>query len=151
MDYRTLRILKNEKCLACNGKIGYFWVEDAFKCLSCNRLYDPSEDRAKEARQKFWASPKGREIQKIYFKTEKGKLAQDRYQQSVKGQLTLRRYYYSNKGQEAHQRHQTKVKTFKKIDKWLKENPDKTIQDALLALDYQPTTGRGPIKENHNG
>lgn len=128
MDYR---ILKNEKCLTCGGKIGYFPESDEFKCLDCDKPYNPSEDLAKESRQRFWASPRGREIQAIYSRTGKGIEAHRRHQKSVKGKLTLRRYYYSDKGQEAHQRHQDKVKLFKVIDNWLKENPGKTMQDYL--------------------
>ena len=145
MDYR---ILKNEKCSSCSGKISYFPEKDEFKCISCGKPYDTSEDKAKEARRKFWASPRGRQVQKNYFQTEKGKEAhQIRYPKSVKGKLNLRRYYYSDKGQEAHKRHQDKVKSYKKIDAWLKENPGKTVQDALLA--FQPNTSREPGKENN--
>lgn len=126
MDYR---ILKNEKCLSCGGKVGYFPDSDEFKCLSCGKPYNPSEDKATETRRKFWASPKGRKIQATYSKTEKGIKAHKRHQKTVKGKLTLRRYYYGEKGQEAHKRHQDKVRTYKAIDTWLKEHPDKTIQD----------------------
>lgn len=125
------RIVKGEKCLPCGGDIGYFPSLDKFKCLSCGQSYNPAENKAKEARQKFWASPKGRQIQAAYFKTEKGTKARKNYQKTVKGQLTLRRYYYSDKGQEAHQKHQDKVRLYKEMDIWLKEHPGKTLQDYL--------------------
>lgn len=124
-----IRTVKGEKCLSCSGKIGYFPSSNRFECLSCKKPYNPSENKAKEARQKFWASPKGREIQAAYFRTEKGTTARKNYQKTVKGQLTSRRYYYSDKGQEAHQKHQDKVRSYKTMDIWLKANPGKTITD----------------------
>ncbi len=102
---------------------------DEFKCLDCSKPYNPSDSKATEARRKFWASPKGRAIQAAYFQTDRGREARKNYLDTVKGKLTLRRYYYSDKGQEAHQKNQDKVKLFKAMDNWLKENPDKTIQD----------------------
>lgn len=125
------RIVKGEICLSCKGQIGYFPDTDEFKCLSCGKSYNPEENRAKEARRKYWASQKGRKVQANYGLSEKGVKAHKRHQKTVKGQLTLRRYYYSDKGQEAHQRHQNRVKLYKAIDNWLKENPGKTIQDYL--------------------
>lgn len=140
-------ILKNEECPHCKGEIGYFKDPENFQCIRCGEVYDPSGEKGAEARRRFWASPKGREIQAAYFKTEKGRKAQKHYQlETVKGKLSGRRYYYSDKGQAAHKKHQDKVKLFKAVDIYLKENPDKTIQDALLALE----DSREPTEETNS-
>ena len=141
MEYR---ILKGEKCESCKGQVAFFPETDEFRCLVCNQIYNPPDDITQIARKKFWASPRGREIQSAYFQTERGKEALRRHQKSVKGRLTLRRYYYSDKGQEAHQKHQSKVRLFKRIDTWLKANPNSTTQDALAAIQEEDKNEQQP-------
>jgi len=93
-----------------------------------------------EAKARYFRSPKGKEALKKYFESDKGKEAQERYRESTKGKLALRRYYHSPKGQEAHIRRKGKVNRFKDIEKWLKVNPGKTIEDYNASHQEDDTT-----------
>ena len=134
MDVRTL---PNVKC-PCGGQIGYHEDIEEFKCIICGKPYSTKEEhKTPEAQILYSHSDKGKEKQKNWRETEEGQQHIRDYMKSPKGKLALRKYYYGPKGQAAHRRHKTKVVGFKVIEKWLRSNPGKTIEDFL--------------KENQNG
>jgi len=100
---------------------------------------DDELDKGKKNQAKWFKSEKGKAAQKKYRDSDKGQAAQDRFNHSVKAQLDRSRYYYSDKGQAAHAKRADKVQTFRDMEKWLKENPDKTVLD-YNALPYEKET-----------
>jgi len=90
-----------------------------------------SDEKYLENQRKYWASEGGREAQNRYFQTEAGKEARERYLNSEKGQQALLRYYLSEKAETTRQKRQALIKLFRRLDKYLRENPDKTIEDYL--------------------
>jgi len=128
MDIRTI---PNEKC-PCGGKIGYYSETDEFKCTVCGKAYSTEEDhKTPEAQILYSQSEKGKAQQEAWRHSQEGLERLRRYDQSPKGKLAKRKYYYGPKGQAAHKRHKTKVAGFKSLEKWLKDNPGKTLQDFL--------------------
>jgi len=99
--------------------------------------------RTDEAKKRYFKSKKGKDAIRSYLNSDKGKDATKKYRSSTKGKLALRRYYHSEKGQEAHQRHKGKVNRFKEIEKWLKANPGKTIEDYNAAHQGENDPGAG--------
>ena len=124
MEHRLLKV----KC-SCGGSIGYFPSTDTFKCTSCDKPVSSGDTALRRAMRVYWQSDKGRETQKRYRHSDKGKVARSFHVKSVKGKLTRKKYYYGEKGQAAHLRRRTKVKQFKALDRFLKDNPDKTPED----------------------
>ena len=130
-----IRILPNVKC-PCGGQIGYSKDIDKdteeFRCITCGKPYSTKEDhKTAKAQIKYAHSDRGQEKQKDWRDTEQGRQSIQDYDKSPKGKLAKRKYYYGPKGQAAHKRHKNKVTGFKTIEKWLKDNPGKTIEDFL--------------------
>ena len=126
-----IRLLPNVKC-SCGGQIGYYEDEDKFKCTVCGNPYSTKEDHKTPPAQILYSqSDKGKAKQEEWRNTEEGQQHIRDYMRSTKGKLALRKYYYGPKGQEAHKRHKIKVTGFKAIEKWLKDNPGKTVEDFL--------------------
>ncbi len=130
-----VRLLPNVKC-PCGGQIGYSRNIDKdteeFKCIICSKSYSTKEEhKTPEAQVLYSHSDKGKEKQEDWRNTKEGRQHLRDYIQSPKGKLAQRKYYYGPKGQAAHKRHKTKVTGFKEIEKWLKNNPSKTIEDFL--------------------
>jgi len=122
-------LLPNVKC-SCGGRIGYYKEAEEFKCTTCGEPYSTEEDHKTPPAQTLYShSEKGRTRQKDWRNSKEGQEALRDYDRSPKGKLAKRRYYYGPKGQAAHKRHKVKVTGFKAIQKWLEDNPGKTIED----------------------
>ena len=81
------------------------------------------------AKEKYRKSDLGKAAKRRYDNSEGGKAARKRYLTSEKGKEALLRYYLSEKAETARQQRQSLVKLFRRIDKYLRRNPDKTIED----------------------
>ncbi len=90
---------------------------------------DEELSKGDKIKAKYFKSAKGKAALKTYRQSEKGKETQKRYDESPRAKLARSKYYYTDKGQEAHTRRAEKVKSFKALAAWLKENPSKTPQD----------------------
>lgn len=130
--------------------LGFRKTEEGILCLDWNKVI-PTEDASQvktsearhivdaviaadkldEARRRWSRTVKRKEAQKRYEEKDKGQATIKRYQDSEKFKLSLQKYYFSKKGQEAHQKRERLVKDFRKVAKWLKNNPGKTYEDYL--------------------
>ncbi len=88
----------------------------------------------KRAREKYTKSEKGKNNQKKYETSELGRSTRKRYFKSEKGKLALIRYQMSEKGRKAKERQEEKIKFLRACNKWICENPGKTIVDYLNFL-----------------
>lgn len=86
-------------------------------------------DKIDAAHRKYSRSEKARANQRKYNKSEAGRASFKRITKTEKYKIAQRKFYYSPKGIEARLRRQEKVKDFKQIEKWLKANPGKTVED----------------------
>jgi len=86
-------------------------------------------DKVAEAQKTYRKSKKGKDSQKRYWASDKGKETRKRYGKSVKHKLQRKKYYASGGEQGSIERRKEKVDEFKKIRKWLKDHPGKTIDD----------------------
>jgi hypothetical protein len=94
-------------------------------------------DKIERAKKKYNSSEKGKAAINRYFSSEKGKEARKRYLNSEKGREALLRYYNSEKAKTARERRQALLKLFRRADKYLKENPGKTIEDFLKEINNE--------------
>ena len=92
---------------------------------------EESDAKFLKTQRKYERSESGKARQKRYFQSEAGKAAKNRYFQSERGQAALLRYYLSEKAESTRQKRQALIKLFRQADNWLKDNPDKTIEDFL--------------------
>lgn len=97
-----------------------------------------SYSKLEEAQKRYLNSEKGKTAVKRYKQSEKGKDAQQRYLQSERGQAALLRYYLSEKAQTQRQQRAALLKLFRRLDKILGLNPDKSIEDALNEIGGGP-------------
>jgi len=94
-------------------------------------------DKIEKAQERYRKSEKGRGAQKRYNQTLKRKETRDRYFKSELGQKALLRYYLSEKAKTTRQQRQALLKLFRRLDKYLKENSEKTIEDYFKQLKPQ--------------
>ena len=85
-----------------------------------------STERAKE---KYRRSDLGKAAKKKYDNSEGGKVTRKKYLTSEKGKAALLRYYLSERAETARQKRQSLIKLFRRLDKYLRSNPEKTIED----------------------
>ena len=95
---------------------------------------DDSYSRIEKANKKYLNSELGKAAVKRYMSSDLGKKARQRYLKSEKGQMALLRYYLSEKGVTTRQHRNEITKLFVHLSKYLKENPDKNIEDFLPSL-----------------
>lgn len=88
-------------------------------------------DRAKE---KYRKSEGGKAAKNRYDQSEGGKAARKRYLESEKGKEALLRYYLSEKAVTQRQQNSALLKLFRRLDKYLQRNPNKTIEDYFNSL-----------------
>lgn len=100
-----------------------------------NQELEKFDQRKKE----YLKSPKGKLSVKKYQRSDKGKNAYKKYHQTPAFKLALRKYYYSEKGQETYKRKRVRDKLFNDIDKWLEDNPKKTIDNYFDHLKENDT------------
>lgn len=98
-----------------------------------------AQQKIEEAAERYWKSEKGKAVQKRYNLTSQGKEAQTRYLQSEKGKAALLRYYLSEKGTETRKRRTELQNLLNQCNKFLEENPDKTIEDFLVLINKEAT------------
>lgn len=96
-----------------------------------------AQQKIEEAAERYWKSEKGRAVQKKYNLTSLGKEARTRYLKSEKGKAALLKYYLSEKGLETRERQAELRKLLTQCEKYLSENPDKTIEDFLTQLNVE--------------
>ena len=87
----------------------------ADKLDNATKKYNKSENR-KRAQERYAASPRGQAATQRFAQTEKAKLIVQKYQQTPKGQASL----LARRGL---------VKDFRKVAKWLRDNPGKSPAD----------------------
>lgn len=88
-----------------------------------------SADKIDSAHDKYLRSPKGKKALERYRLSDKGIRARARHAGTVKDKLTKAKYYYSDKGQQAAKSRLDRQKEVRLMDKWMQENPGKTISD----------------------
>lgn len=86
------------------------------------------------AKEKYRKSDLGKVAKNRYDNSESGKAARKRYLTSEKGKEALLRYYLSEKAETIRQQRQALIKLFRKLDKYLRKNPEKTIEDYFNSL-----------------
>ena len=96
--------------------------------------YEDSLTALDKAKEKYRNSILGKTAQKRYAQSKLGKEARKRYFESEKGKAALLRYYLSEKAETQRQKHRTLEKLFRLIVKYLKANPEATIEEALETL-----------------
>lgn len=97
------------------------------------------------AKEKYANSEKGKTAFRRYAVSDKGKATRQRYFQSEKGQAALLRYYLSEKAESARQKRQALIKLFRKLDKYLRNNPEGTIESFFETIQVEETTEVGRI------
>jgi hypothetical protein len=63
-----------------------------------------------EAKKRYWASPKGKAVQRRYLATPEGKESQKRYRESVKGKAMLKKHTKTEAYKESQKRYREKTK-----------------------------------------
>jgi hypothetical protein len=86
------------------------------------------------AKEKYRKSDLGKAAKNRYDHSDSGQAARKRYLESEKGKEALLRYYLSEKAESTRQRRQALIKLFRKLDKYLRKYPDKTIEDYFNSL-----------------
>ena len=91
----------------------------------------PKDSYAKieKAQKKYRNSEKGKELITRYNQSDAGRATREKYLKSELGRKALLRYYLSEKAETARQKRQALLKLFRRLDKYLRENPDKSIED----------------------
>jgi len=97
-----------------------------------------SYSKIEESNKRYLNSEKGKQAKRRYDLSDKGREARGRYLESEKGQAALLRYYLSEKGATTRQHHNEMTKLFIQLNKYLEENPNKTIEDFLSSLKGNP-------------
>ncbi len=92
---------------------------------------NPLDDRDPSdiAKDKYFHSEKGKAVLRKYLDSEKGKKALKRYFQSEKGKEAQLKYYQKKKAEQA-----PLQQLLEGLSKYLRDNPDNTIQDFLKEL-----------------
>jgi len=109
----------------------------------CNRKHEQKERKVsmpetedsyskfEKTQKKFRSSDKGKAVWTRFNLSDKGKDARKKYLESENGRKALLRYYLSQKAETTRQQRQALIKLFRRLDKYLKSNPDKTMEDFL--------------------
>lgn len=95
---------------------------------------EDSYSKYERAQERYWNSEAGKAAKKRYNLSEKGKDARKKYLESENGKKALLRYYLSEKAGTTRQQRQALLKLFRKLDNYLKENPEKTMEDYFNSL-----------------
>lgn len=90
---------------------------------------EDSYEKFEKAQKKYENSEAGRARKIKYNQSDSGKEARERYLKTEKGQGALLRYYLSEKAETTRQKRQALLKLFRQLDNYLREHPDKTIED----------------------
>lgn len=93
-----------------------------------------SDSAIERAKEKYRNSDLGKAAKKRYDQSDLGKAARRRYLDSEKGKAALLRYYLSERAESVRQQHHALNKLFKKLDDFLKANPDKTTEDYFDSI-----------------
>lgn len=110
------------------------------KCYNYDVMLKEREDpndscsALEKAKEKYVNSEKGKASYRRYALSEKGKLSKKKYFESEIGKAALFRYYVSEKAETARQQRQALIKLFRKLDKYLRNNPDKTTEDYFNSI-----------------
>ena len=106
--------------------------------IAQERKYMPeiedSYSKYEKAQERYWNSEAGKAAKKRYNLSEKGKDARKKYLESENGRKALLRYYLSEKAETTRQKRQALLKLFRRLDNYLKENPEKSMQDFFDSL-----------------
>jgi len=97
---------------------------------------EPEDSYAKieRNRRNYEKSEKGKEKNRRYNQSEKGKKARKRYYESDKGQEATLRYNLSDKKKAADQRRKDKVAIFNAVNKYKREHPEASQEEAIAAV-----------------
>lgn len=90
-----------------------------------------SDEKFQKTQKKYESSEAGKARKTRFNQSDGGKESREKYLKSDLGQAALLRYYLSEKAETTRQKRQALIKLFRKLDRYLKENPDKTIEDFL--------------------
>lgn len=90
-----------------------------------------------EAQKRYLRTEKGKSAKKRYDQSNQGKDARKRYLESEKGKAALLRYYLSEKAQNQREQRKALMKLFRKLDTFLQENPDKSMDEFFEFLGGQ--------------
>jgi len=88
-------------------------------------------DKMERNRKRYEGSEKGKAKNKRWNQSDRGKESRKKYLDSELGQAAILRYLLSEKAETQRQKRRALEKLFRLTDKYLKENPEATIEEAL--------------------
>lgn len=100
-------------------------------------LEGESARRIDESQKKYIQSEKGKESKAKYEQSPRGREAWTRHTKTEKYKLTQRRYRASPKGRDIISNRREIRRNLSAMGRWLKENPDRTIEDYFATEDVE--------------
>ena len=86
-------------------------------------------DKVDASAKKYAQSPKGKAAQRKWYESEKGQKSVKKHQETVTFKLTQLKYRESKKGKDTVENRKKMAKMWRKINRWLRNNPSKSYED----------------------
>lgn len=95
---------------------------------------EDSQEKFDKTQKKYEKSAPGKARKVKWNNSDAGKNSRGKYLKSEMGQEALLRYYLSEKAETTRQQRQALLKLFRQVDKYIREHPEASPQEALEKL-----------------